>query len=73
MEVISQLADKLMGNRLQTIDDDTLLKYHNTDFEIIVFKDKRHIKNPNVIVVDKRKTKHVVYNDANVAMNMITL
>lgn len=73
MEVITQFAEKLMGDRLKKEDGEIVIKYYNPDFEFIIFKDKRNIKNPNVIVIDKRKIKHVVYNNVRVAMNMITL
>jgi hypothetical protein len=72
MEVVSKFAEKLMGIHHHKETDDNIIKHYNNEFEIIVVKDKRS-KNPNIVIVDKRNTKHIIYNDMRVAMNMINL
>jgi hypothetical protein len=72
MEIIN-FVKKLMNDDYKIDTTDSIIKYYNLQFEIIIYKERKTVKNPNLLIIDKRTTKHIIYNDLSVANNMINV
>jgi hypothetical protein len=49
---------------------DGVNKYYNKEFDVIMYKEKKH---DHVLIIDKRDVKkQVVYNDLNIAIDNLS-
>lgn len=64
--------NSIMKNGYQVEESVTMTKYFDHNFEVIFLND-RNVKHHKCVVVDKRKTQHVVYTDIKVAKDKIAM
>ena len=64
-----------MQNNYKIDESNIMIKYYNVNFEIICYKNDINgsSKKKNLLIIDKRTTKHIIYNNINIANEMISI
>lgn len=72
---IDNIIKKLMQNNYKIDESNIMIKYYNVNFEIICYKNDINgsSKKKNLLIIDKRTTKHIIYNNINIANEMISI
>lgn len=61
----------VMNNDFQNVESNSISKYYNTQFDLILMKSRDGKKIDSCVIVDKRKSNQIIYNDINIALSKL--
>jgi D-serine dehydratase len=67
---IDKFLQCVMKNEYTKEENDSVVKYHNKYFDVLVQKRKDSKKNDSCIVIDKRQ-QPIIYNDIAIALDRL--
>ena len=69
--IVEKFLNYFMTNDYKREDNSAMVKYYNTNFDLLIQKRKDGRMSDSCVVIDKRKQPSIIYNDIGIAWDRL--